>query len=67
MLRAKEYKTRVLQYSGKWQLYARLLTELEWKTEVRYFLEYSFDKITQNQRLKTLMATNAHSTQNSSY
>ena len=32
----------------KRQLYAKLLLEMEWKTEVKYFLEYSFHKSTKN-------------------
>jgi len=35
------FKKDLLQHSRK--LYAKLL-EMEWKTEVKYFLEYSFHK-----------------------
>ena len=36
------FKKDLLQHSRK-QLYAKLL-EMEWKPEVKYFLEYSFHK-----------------------
>ncbi len=37
------FKKDLLQHSRKQQLYAKLL-EMEWKPEVKYFLEYSFHK-----------------------